>query len=237
MKSSLTYDRNCDEQKELSMLMKELAALITDERWHMKQAVSMEQVKDFLRGYPLLDMLLYDISGKEALDYLIELRKEYRSMHLMIIADVRMSPLEYIRPGILASSLLLRPWNRQQARTVLSEFIKDYMQNESVHERYVIESKDGVINIPYRQIFFFEARDKKVYVCAGSEEFGFRGTLEEVAGGLPDHFMRCHRSFVVNTEKIRKIDLAQNEIHLERGFRVPFARSYKAVLKEFIKNE
>lgn len=239
MKTSLLYDNKADELKELHMLMKELAAILTDERWQMNQAISLEQTEEFFRDAPLLDALLYDVSGDGAVDYLCRLREDYQAMQLMIIADVQMSPLSYIRPGILASSLLLRPWSLQQAKEILSEFIRSCVQEtnqKGMEQSYRIESRDEIISIPYRQIYFFEARDKRVYVCAGSEEYGFRHTIEELARELPANFIRCHRSFVVNVEKIRRVDLAQNMVSLERGFCVPFARRYKGIVKEYAKN-
>lgn len=240
MKTSLLYDKKADELEELHALMKELAAFLTDERWQMNQAVSLEQAEEFFRDTPLLDALLYDVSGAGAVDYLCRLREDYQAMQLMIIADAQMSPLNYIRPGILASSLLLRPWSPQQAKEILAEFIRSCVQEtdkNGLGQSYRIESKNGIISIPYRQIYFFEARDKRVYVCTGSEEYGFRHTIEELAGELPAGFVRCHRSFVVNADKIRKVDLTQNMIGLERGFCVPFARRYKGIVKEYAKND
>lgn len=239
MKISLLYDNRDDESEELRALMKELAAFLTEERWQMRHTASLKQTKEFFRENPLLDALLYDVSGAGAVDYLCRLRQDYQAMQLMIIADAQMSPLDYIRPGILASSLLLRPWSTQQAKEILSEFIQNCVREtdrKGSRQSYRIVSREGITSIPYRQIYFFEAREKRVYLCAGNEEFGFRHTIEELAGELPSQFVRCHRSYIVNADKIRKVDLARNMICLERGFCVPFARRYKEMLKEYVKN-
>ena len=65
------------------------------------------------------------------------------------------------------------------------------------------------------------------------EEYGFYLTMDRLAEELPEQFLRCHRSFIVNSRKIRKIMLSQNLIGLEDGFDIPLSRSYKAVLKGF----
>ena len=57
-----------------------------------------------------------------------KLRKSYREMQLMVIADMATSPMAYMKPGIMASSLLLRPWTKEQAKEVLKEFFQAYIE-------------------------------------------------------------------------------------------------------------
>lgn len=180
--------------------------------------------------------MIYDVSDKTSLDFLLKIRKEYDQTRLMILADVSVSPMAYIRPGLRAGSLLLKPWTGQQAYEVLYDFLDEYMEysqkeKSDGRDSYVIETKEGTINIPFSQIYFFEARAKKVFVCTGKEEYGFYATMDKLAAQLPAHFIRCHRGFIVNTKKIRKIVLSQNMIYLCDGFDVPLSRSYKAALK------
>jgi DNA-binding LytR/AlgR family response regulator len=143
--------------------------------------------------------------------------------------------MEYLRPGIMASSLLLRPWNEKQAQEVLRELVQCLVKERggTSGQSYVIESREGTISIPYDNIYFFEAREKKIFVCTGKEEFGFYNTIDKLQEELPEQFIRCHRAFIVNSEKIRKIMLSRNIIFLSDDFDVPLSRSYKAVLKQF----
>lgn len=239
MITAFTYDRNKKELQQLIELLKEEAALYTEEKWKMDWAVSLEQVKEFFASSPLLDVLLYDITGESALEYLCAVRKDYRMSQLLIIADTKTPPTEYMKPGIRASSLLLRPVEPQRAKIILQEFVIDLMQNirsKDEQSSYLIESKDGILKIPYHRISFFEAREKKIFLCAGREEYGFRHTMEELQQELPQQFIRCHRGYIVNSNKIRKIDMSQNMVCLEDGFILPYSRSYKSALKEMVKN-
>lgn len=233
---SLTYDSNVKELGALTAIIKKQAARLTDEYWKINHAQSEEEILKFLNGNDLLDFLFYDVTPADAILLLKEIRKKHKDSSLLLIADTSISPMAYLRPGIMASSLLLRPWNEQMANNIISEFIKNYLhaRKEQVGARaYVIDSKEGTLSIPYEKIFFFEAREKKLYVCTGNEEYSFYETLDALVDKLPDQFIRCHRSFIVNADKIRKIMLSKNIIYLEDGFDVPLSRSYKAVLKEF----
>lgn len=235
MVSMAAYDEERAELDELKAVTKELAARLSEDIWRIEQMSSLKQLRAWLEETPLLDMLLYDVTRLGALDYLRQIRKSYRRAGLLILADRDTSPMTYLKPDIHADSLLLRPWSKEQVLEVLEEFIREYLETSRGMEEqfYVIDTKEGSTRIPYDKIYYFEAREKKVYVCAGKEEFGFYHTIDKLTEELPEQFIRCHRGFVVNSLKIRKIMLSQNIICLADGFEVPLSRSYKADLKEF----
>lgn len=235
MVSMAAYDEEREELDELKAVTKELAARLSEDIWRIEQMSSLKQLRAWLEETPLLDMLLYDVTRLGALDYLRQIRKSYRRAGLLILADRDTSPMTYLKPDIHADSLLLRPWSKEQVLEVLEEFIREYLETSRGMEEqfYVIDTKEGSTRIPYDKIYYFEAREKKVYVCAGKEEFGFYYTIDKLTEELPEQFIRCHRGFVVNSLKIRKIMLSQNIICLADGFEVPLSRSYKADLKEF----
>lgn len=70
-------------------------------------------------------------------------------------------------------------------------------------------------------------------MCIGNEEFGFYHTIDGLEKELPEQFVRCHRGFIVNSTKIRKVALPQNLLYLTDDFEVPVSRSYKAEVKRF----
>ena len=236
MVSMAAYDEDCIELDELKAVTKELAARLSEDKWNIEQISGLKQLCAYLEKTPLLDMLLYDVTRSEALDYLRRIRKVYRTARIMILADKELSPMTYMKPDIHADSLLLRPWSREQVREVLEEFIRGCLEAAEGMEQqfYVIETKEGSIRIPYDRIYYFEARAKKIYVCAGKEGFGFYHTIDKLVEELPEQFVRCHRGFVVNSYKIRKIMLSQSIICLADGFEVPLSRSYKAGIKEVV---
>lgn len=241
MVSVLAYSKTEQDIVALRAVARELIATISEDDWEIRQISTVEGLREYLAGNPLIHLVIYDISDKASLDLLLELRKAYQQARIMILADISISPMEYIKPGLKASSLLLKPWTREQAYEVLRDFFEEYLAfsergKDGTESFYVVETKEGTFNIPFEQIYFFEAREKKVYVCIGKEEFGFYTTLDKLKESLPEYFIRCHRSFIVNTKKIRKIMLSQNIVYLSEGFDVPLSRSYRATLKGMISN-
>lgn len=236
MVSIIVYSRTEQDAVAVNSIVKDLIAKISEDNWEIKRMTSLQELQGYLMKNPLVHLMIYDICDKDSLEYLFHMRELYPQSWLMVLADASISPTEYVHPNLRVSSLLMKPLENKRAYDILFDFFKGYLayaeseKKETIHS-YVIETREGTIHLPYDQIYFFEAREKKIYVCIGREEYGFYSSIDKLSEELPDYFMRCHRGFIVNTKKIRKVLLSQNIIYLSDGFDVPLSRSYKAALK------
>lgn len=238
MITSISYDKLKDEALELNRVIKDLAAKLTDESWNIEAILKQDELKRFLEDKPLIDILLCDVTRDGDIELLESIRKDYKLAFIMLLSDATVSPMKYMKPTIQAQSLLLRPFSREQAEDTLLELVSGYVKafhskDSDTSSSFIVESQDdGKISVPYDQIYYFEAMEKKVYVCTGMDEFGFYGTLDGLMESLPEGFMRCHRSFIVNKDKILKVALSKNTIYLDDEYEVPLSRSYKPDFKE-----
>lgn len=235
MVSMVIFDKKEEELLQLLAEIKALAAKLTEDYWKIKTATSLPEALRAFHESSLVDLSCYDVTMNETLDKLVEIRKEFAEMGLLLIADMSISPLAYLRPSIKADALLIRPFNKEDIVDILTEFLLAHFKTlENKYDKfYVIESKEGRINIPYEKIYYFEAREKKIFIRTRNEEFGFYTTLEQISEVLPDNFIRCHRSFIVNSDKVSRIKLSANYIILSEEFEIPLSRSYKPIWKEF----
>ncbi len=231
----LIYDQMERELCRLQESVKSQAAYLSDEQWNIILSRTLGELMKYEETLSPIETACMDITGQGGISNVQTLRKRYEEMLLLIIADTSISPVEYVKPSIMASSLLLRPCDGQEIDRVVREFMEAYMErleNRKGQSSFVIDTKEGKIHIPFGRIYYFEARDKKVFIQTDREEYGFYGTIDRTAEKLPAYFMRCHRSFIVNIRKIEKVMLSQNMIVLTEGRDVPLSRSYKAAVKE-----
>lgn len=230
---------NSGNEKELNYIVEYahyLAAKTSDEIWEYHVFRSMGEISNFLEESPILDIACVDVALKGGIQGAIKIRTLNENTCILIIADQNISPMEYIRPDILASSLLLRPFDGKQVQTVMKKIVLSYIKKfngiNTSDDVFVLENKEGKQLIPYDRISFFEARDKKIVVVTDSVEYSFYETIDNLEKVLPKQFVRSHRGFIVNCTKIIKIIKAQNTIYLEDGEEVPLSRSYKPIFKE-----
>ncbi len=234
MVSMMVYNTREKDRDMIQEAVRHAAAYLTEEKWELNYFEQMERMRKFLADGPLLDLACYDVSGEGSIDYLEQIRRHYRETLLMLIAEPSMSPMEYIRPTILASSLMIRPLTRGKLLDNLSELLEQYQDRGETEEEesLIIETREGKTYVPYSKIYYFEAREKKIYVRLKKTELTFYETIEHLAERLPSGFVRCHRSFIVCRSRIRKVMLSKNLIELEQGMEVPLSRSYKHAFKE-----
>lgn len=212
------------------------AAYHSEEEWKYYLYTRMEELREALKADPVLDILCWNLSGKETIAELERTREKYREAFLLLIADKNLSPMEYLRPSILPTALLLSPFDRPLCSRVLGELIESYCgRHRDLDEEdvFLIETREGTQRVPLRQITYIEARDKKIYICTRSESFGFYDTIDHLLETLPDHFVRCHRSFLVNMEKVKKMHLSDGMIEMDGGEMVPVSRSCKKAVREY----
>lgn len=222
------------ERVRLANTFRDLAARLSDDEWAIASAAGLGDADQRLRNASLVDLVCCDVSEDGALDWLQRLRAAYPEALLMLVADRHMSPALYLRPQILASSLLLKPYEESQLRQVVEEIISCCLLRARDEDKsLVVRTEQGRVVLPYGQIYYLEAREKRVFARLLHEEYAFYDTLGRLGEALPDYFIRTHRSYVVNSRMIERIQLSDALVTLRGGFQIPLSRSCRANLKEF----
>ena len=215
--------------------LRELAAQMTDERWQFETYLSAEKFAGRLSDHSRIDIGCVDFCSREMRDALYQFRESYRHAKILLIADTSISPTAYLKPGIRADSLLLRPLTDDKVASVLQELLESYLSMMDEDNLCIINDGEETWRIPYNHIFYFEARERRVFARTLHDEYGFHATLERIEDTLPKEFARSHRSYIVNTSKLTNVYLSQNSIKLAGGFIVPLSRKHKLFFKDLRK--
>lgn len=232
MYSLLTCNKEDKEIVDISKIFKAEVAYYTDEMLKIITCKNRDEVSRILHECENLDIVCYDITTEDGIRMVETVRDHNKNAYIILIATPDISPLKYMKPSIMAASLLFRPMLEEDIRDVADEALRTFEQ-ESSKEIYVVETEDGKDRIPYSDIIYFESREKKIFCCTRYREYGFYGTLEKLEQELPDHFKRCHRGYILNTAWIRKVALSENTIYLRDDYAIPVSRSYKSIMKEY----
>ena len=104
--------------------------------------------------------------------------------------------------------------------------------------RVVVRDGPRVHVIPAGDLEWARAEDDYVRVCAAGREYLKSQTLASLAASLdPDRFLRVHRSYLVNVDRLRRIEPASKNTHvavLETGAKIPVSREGHARLKALL---
>jgi two-component system LytT family response regulator len=105
-------------------------------------------------------------------------------------------------------------------------------------ERLLVKDGPNVHVIPVDRVDWIEAQDDYVGIHAEGKTHLKPQPLAEVAAGLdPARFVRVHRSYVLNVERLARLELYAKDSYLAvlaDGKQIPVSRSGHARLKELL---
>ncbi len=151
-----------------------------------------------------------------------------------------------------ALDYLLKPFSEDRFRAVLQRVKKQVDRRGRTPastlaaslrarplQRIVIRGADGTIEVvPVARIDYVEADDDAILVVTGGKRLRKQQTIGELAAEIdPDRFVRIHRSYLLNIDRIEKIELYAKDSRtalLRDGTRLPVSRAGYARLRELL---
>jgi len=202
----LSYNHIPDEQDIIQSGCCHEVARRSNDRLHFIKAVIGAELQGLQER--LIHIIYYEISGTADVEMLKTLRQLEPQAMLMLLTSPKISPMQYLKPGISPDMLLLRPFSQKDFDAVNREFLDAFFDSQQFpdpDEVFVVNVRNGKTAIPYSKILFFEASNKKINLRVGNEEYDFYDSLENIMQIAPAYFIRTHRAFLVNSRKIRGI--------------------------------
>jgi two-component system, LytTR family, response regulator len=107
-------------------------------------------------------------------------------------------------------------------------------------DRLIIKAKGRVVFLNLEEIDWVEAAANYVRLNVGKESHLFRETITGISGRLnPNHFIRIHRSAIVNARKIKElipVNSGEYIVVLKSGKELSCSRGYRSALQRMIEN-
>lgn len=234
MISALLIGSRTEEIRKLQNDIRKVIAVSSDEKMGFFVLPPEKNIRGKLEKIDFLHVALIDVTSEIGIEASKAVRQKFPEIQILVIANTMISPAKYLIPEIRPSALLLRPFEEEHEKKILSDFFffatKPLLRTPEQY--YWAKTRDGTQRIPYNAIFCFEAREKKVFIRTKTIEYGTSGTIEKLLEKLPQNFARCHRSFIVNKDYIDRIRLTEGYIYLKGSLMIPISRSYKSMFKE-----
>ena len=187
-------------------------------------------------GKPWYDacFLSFDECGEPVLRVARSVRQSSESVFILLVCDRSRDISACIRPGIRPSGVLFRPVQNAHLRDLLDEITGelDRLIGSEADDVFIFKSEGASHRVPFRDILFFEACNKKVVLHTTGQEIGYYDSIDNLVGVLPPYFTRCHRSFLVNVNKIEELRGADMELRLTGGVRIPVSRSCRDTVRQ-----
>lgn len=94
----------------------------------------------------------------------------------------------------------------------------------SIPTKLIVKFAREVHIVPVDTIDYVESIKRKVFIHADSGVHQMYSTMRDVIARLPESFLRCHNSYLVNVERVASI--TPTEVVLVSGTKVPMSKRY-----------
>ncbi len=132
---------------------------------------------------------------------------------------------------------------RQQLRASKTAPVSAGRSTEDHFEtRLVFKSRGRILFLPVADIHWIGAEENYVRICTGRDNHLLRETMAHFETRLdPRHFLRVHRSAIVNLEHVKEIRSGSQEgdsfVLMQGGQKVPLSRGYRSRISHLLSSQ
>lgn len=189
-------------------------------RWYSDAGFFLAELE---RGIDF-DILFVDIKLPGPLNG-IEVAKQVRDKNGQVAIVFVTSAPEYIAEGyrVAAMQYLLKPVPYEELRICMDRLVENIgIRGEQDYCFY--KGKNSIARIPYSKILYFSSalQYTDIYTTTGVERQLER--LKNIEETLPEHFVRCHRSYIVNMKAVSAI--SPNFVTMVDRSKIPLSKTY-----------
>lgn len=157
--------------------------------------------------------------GIEAARQVQELNPEIR---IICMAE---QPERYIQQIFLESVNIFGFLTKPIEEEILNRYFKKAQEEEMMtpNNCLLIRNKGAMQSVQFDDILYLESEGHTVMVQTREGSHCCYGRLDKFIDQLPEHFIQCHKSYLVNMKAIRRIE--RNWISMEQGELIPISKS------------
>lgn len=218
-----------DNEEQRNKIAKYIKDSILIENLDIKIALSTESPEktlEYLRKNEISGLYFLDVDLQSEINgiELAEMIREYdpRGFIVFITTHAEMSYLTFIYK-VEAMDYIIKDdvENVKEGihQCILNAHKKYSSTVTDLQKNFNIKVKDKIISIEYSKILFFETSSiiHKVILHAVDRQIEFYAKMKDIESRLDRRFYRCHRSFLVNRDNIKEIDVNNRVIHMING--------------------
>lgn len=181
-----------------------------------------------------VDVLLLDINLKgqiSGLNIAEELRKTNKSTYIIFTTG----HLEYVMLAYKFKTFdyLPKPITIEKLEETILRLFNDI--EYSSHKKYIKIGNNQTI-ICENDIEYIKRDGMKIVFHTNKKDYETYSSFKKIQLNLPQNFVRCHKSFIVNINKISNIETSSNTISFENNSHCLIGPKYKNNFMEVLNN-
>ena len=188
-------------------------------------------VLDFIENNHV-DVIILDINLNSDISGL-ELAKRIRKNNKGVYIIFSTGHLEYslVAYSVKTFDYLPKPITIERLEVTIMRLLEDVKFS---NKRFTYINNRTIIN--YSEINYIKKDGMKLVFCTDSHSYETYNSFSKIQSILPDNFIRCHKSYIANTDNILNISANKNRILFKNDLSCEIGPKYKNNLMEVFKN-
>ncbi len=227
----------CDDNKNiLDKLSQMLNNIFINHDYNAKITYTCDNSNDLFNylNKNTIDVLFLDINLKDKLTGL-DIAEQIRSKNKKIYIIFTTGHLEYALVAYKYKTFdyIPKPFVSERLELTISRLFEDIKSNVS----NFIKVGNSQMLIRENDVLYIKKDNMKLTYHTPFQDYSSYIAFNKIEKTLPDNFVRCHRSYIVNIDSINIIDSIKNYIYLSNNNDVcPIGPKYKNNLLEVMNN-
>ena len=189
------------------------------------------EVEEHSKGKNVPDIVLMDIdvNGTNGITFVEKLLQKYSSIKVIFITGHIDFATEIFK--VDPSYFLVKPIEPARLEIAMNKVMLQI--EEKKDDWFLVNFKGKVHKVNLEDIIFVESKQRTAILHTRKGEYTVYKKLDDMESELPDYFLRCHQSYLVNMNEIGNIQTQQ--VELLDGTLIPVSRNkYKQTKDKFM---
>ena len=171
-----------------------------------------------------IDILILDVEFNNGdlngIEFAKKLRKYNKEFYLIFLSAHQ----RFLYPALVTKifDYIVKPANKDTIHDLVYRIKDEFSSNTSL---FVQINKWQ--SIKASEIIYMEKSINRTIITTTNGKISCTKTLDKMQDCLPDNFVRCHRSFIINKDKIISIDKKEKEVILENNLSCPINSKFE----------
>lgn len=177
------------------------------------------------------DVLILDINLKSNKSGL-EVAKAVRAKNKDIYIIFTTAHLEYamIAYKVKTFDYIAKPITADRLEDTIKRLFEDV---KGLPKKYIkIDSKNTIVDAS--EVIYIKRDGMKLIFHTATRDYDAYSSFNKIQFNLPNNFVRCHKSYIVNINKIKDVEPVTNTITFEDGFTCEIGPKYKKSFLEVL---
>ena len=188
-----------------------------------------------------LDINMPELDGMSLGKIIHRFNKNIKLVFITAYKDFAIDAFE-----IKAFDYILKPYSEERIIKVLNNLVEDLTKNEHENltkdfnvKKITVNLDSKMVVLSTKDILYIEADEKETHIFTNDNMYSSKLKISQLENILSDNsFFRCHRSYIVNIDKIIEVEPWFNGTYILKvsncSFKIPVSRNKVKDLKEIL---